>query len=71
MDLKVGGRRTRGPQASCLSIWTVCQLDATTEAGRKRWVFRRIAEKLRIVKLTLEPSASVADAALPNGVNAN
>lgn len=46
-------------------------MDATTEAGRKRWVFRRIAEKLRIVKLTLEPSASVADAALPNGVNAN
>ena len=34
-------------------------------------MFRRIEEKLRIVKLTLEPSASVAGIALANGVNAN
>jgi transposase len=39
--------------------------------GRKRRVFRRIEEKLRIVKLTLEPGASVAGIALANGVNAN
>ena len=33
--------------------------------------FRRVEEKLRIVKLTLEPGASVAGIALANGVNAN
>ena len=37
----------------------------------KRRVFRRIEEKLRIVRLTLEPGASVASVALANGVNAN
>lgn len=40
-------------------------------SGRKRRVFRRLEEKLRIVKLTLEPGASVAGIALANGVNAN
>jgi len=39
--------------------------------GQKRRVFRRVDEKLRIVKLTLEPGASVAGIALANGVNAN
>jgi transposase len=34
-------------------------------------VFRRVEEKLRIVRLTLEPGASVAGIALANGVNAN
>ena len=34
-------------------------------------MFRRVEEKLRIVKLTLEPGASVAGIALVNGVNAN
>lgn len=34
-------------------------------------MFRRVEEKLRIVKLTLEPGASVAGIALANGVNAN
>ena len=40
-------------------------------SGRKRRVFRRVEEKLRIVQLTLEPGASVAGIALANGVNAN
>jgi transposase len=39
--------------------------------GRKPRIFRRVEEKLRIVKLTLEPGASVASVALANGVNAN
>ncbi|HEY6446186.1 MAG TPA: transposase [Acidobacteriaceae bacterium] len=34
-------------------------------------MFRRVKERLRIVKLTLEPSARVAGIALANGVNAN
>jgi len=34
-------------------------------------VFRRVEEKLRIVKMTLEPGASVASIAMANGVNAN
>ena len=34
-------------------------------------MFRRVEEKLRIVKLTLEPGARVAGIALANGVNAN
>ena len=46
-------------------------MDAATVSGRKRRVFRRAEEKLRIVKLTLEPGASVAGIALANGVNAN
>ena len=41
------------------------RMDATVVPGR---IFRRVEEKLRIVKLTLEPGASVA---LANGVNAN
>jgi len=40
-------------------------------SGRRRRVFRRVEEKLRIVKLTLEPGARVAGIALANGVNAN
>ena len=40
-------------------------------AVRKRRIFRGIEEKLRIVKLALEPGASVASVALANGVNAN
>jgi transposase len=40
-------------------------------SGRKRRVFRRVEEKLRIVQLTLEPGASVAGIALANGMNAN
>jgi transposase-like protein len=43
----------------------------TTLVGRKRRVFRRVEEKLRIVKLTLGPGASVAAIALAYGVNAN
>lgn len=46
-------------------------MDGVVASGRKRRVFRRIEEKLRIVKLTLEPGASVAGIALANGVNAN
>ena len=46
-------------------------MDGTALPGRKRRVFRRVEEKLRIVKLTLEPGASVASIALTNGVNAN
>jgi transposase len=46
-------------------------MDGTVLPGRKRRVFRRVEEKLRIVKLTLEPGASVAGIALANGVNAN
>ena len=38
---------------------------------RKRRILRRVEEKLRIVKLTLEPGASVASVALAYGVNAN
>ena len=40
-------------------------------SGRKRRIFRGVEEKLRIVKLRLEPGASVASVALANGVNAN
>jgi len=46
-------------------------MDGAVVSGRKRRVFRRLEEKLRIVKLTLEPGASVAAIALANGVNAN
>jgi transposase len=46
-------------------------MDGTALSGRKRRVFRRVEEKLRLVKLTLEPGASVASIALTNGVNAN
>jgi len=46
-------------------------MDGAIASGRKRRVFRRIEEKLRIVKLTLEPGASAAGIALANGVNAN
>jgi transposase len=46
-------------------------MDASVSSGRKRRIFRRLEEKLRIVKLTLEPGASVASVALANGVNAN
>jgi len=46
-------------------------MDGAITTGRKRRVFRRVEEKLRIVKLTLEPGASVAGIALANGVNAN
>jgi transposase len=46
-------------------------MDASVSSGRKRRVFRRVEEKLRIVRLTLEPGASVASVALANGVNAN
>jgi transposase len=46
-------------------------MDGAIALGRKRRVFRRVEEKLRIVKLTLEPGASVAGIALANGVNAN
>jgi transposase len=45
-------------------------MDAVS-SGRQRRIFRRPEEKLRIVKLTLEPGASVASVALANGVNAN
>jgi transposase len=46
-------------------------MDGPAVSGRKRRVFRRVEEKLKIVKLTLEPGASVAGIALANGVNAN
>jgi transposase len=46
-------------------------MDGTAQPGRKRRIFRRVEEKLRIVKQTLEPGASVAGIALANGVNAN
>jgi len=46
-------------------------MDGAVVSGRKRRIFRRVEEKLRIVKLTLEPGASVAGIALANGVNAN
>ena len=46
-------------------------MDGSVSSGRKRRIFRRREEKLRIVKLTLEPGASVASVALANGVNAN
>jgi transposase len=46
-------------------------MDGIAQPGRKRRIFRRVEEKLRIVKLTLEPGASVASIALANGVNAN
>jgi transposase len=46
-------------------------MDGVIASGRKRRVFRRVEEKLRIVKLTLEPGASVAGIALANGVNTN
>ena len=45
-------------------------MDGVITSGRKRRVFRRVEEKPRIVKLTLEPGASVAGIALANGVNA-
>jgi transposase len=47
------------------------RMDVTALSARKRRVFRRVEEKLRIVKLTLEPGASVPSVALANGVNAN
>ena len=40
-------------------------------SSRKPRVFRRIEEKLRIVRLTLDAGASVASVALANGINAN
>jgi transposase len=46
-------------------------MDGAVVSGRKRRIFRGIEEKLRIVKLALEPGASVASVALANGVNAN
>jgi transposase len=46
-------------------------MDEAVVSGRKRRVFRRMEEKLRIVKLTLNPGANVAGIALANGVNAN
>jgi transposase len=46
-------------------------MDGAIASGLKRRVFRRVEEKLRIVKLTLEPGASVSGIALANGVNAN
>jgi transposase len=46
-------------------------MDGTGLPGHKRRIFRRVEEKLRIVKQTLEPGASVAGIALANGVNAN
>lgn len=46
-------------------------MDGAVVPGQKRRVFRQVEEKLRIVKLTLEPGASVAGIALANGVNAN
>ena len=46
-------------------------MDAGVSSGRKRRIFRGVEEKLRIVKLALEPGASVASVALSNGVNAN
>ena len=46
-------------------------MDAGVSSGRKRRNFRGVEEKLRIVKLALEPGASVAGVALANGVNAN
>ena len=45
-------------------------MDGAIASGRRRRVFR-LEEKLRIVRLTLEPGASVAGIALANGVNAN
>ena len=42
---------------------------AVSERRIRRW--RSVAEKLRIVGLTLEPGASVALVARANGVNAN
>jgi transposase len=46
-------------------------MDGAIASSRTRRVFRRVEEKLRIVKLTLEPGASVAGIAMANGVNAN
>jgi transposase len=46
-------------------------MDGSAVPGRKRRIFRRVEEKLRIVRQTLEPGASVASIALTNGVNAN
>jgi len=46
-------------------------MDGVVSSGRKRRIFRGVEEKLRIVKLALEPGASVASVALANGVNAN
>jgi transposase len=46
-------------------------MDVAVVSGHKRRVFRPVEEKLRIVRLTLEPGASVASVALANGVNAN
>src|ERR1700746_4081052 len=40
-------------------------------SGRRVRRWRSVAEKLRIVELTLEPGASVALVARANGVNAN
>ncbi len=38
-------------------------MDASASSIRKRRVFRQVEEKLRIVKLALEPGASVASVA--------
>jgi transposase len=46
-------------------------MDGAVTSGRRRRLFRRVEEKLRIVKLTLEPGASVASIAMANDVNAN
>ncbi len=48
-------------------------MDHAEEAGAGRRVrrFRSVAEKRRIVELTLEPGASVAEVARARGVNAN
>jgi transposase len=47
------------------------RMDASALPGRKRRIFRPVEQKRRIVKLTLEPGASVASVALANGVNTN
>src|ERR1700739_4471515 len=47
---------------------TIGRMDGTALPGRKRRGFCTVAERMRIVKLTLEPVASVA---LANAVNAN
>ena len=40
------------------------RMDGAVVSGRKRRVFRRVEEKLKVVKLTLEPGARVAGIAL-------
>jgi transposase-like protein len=46
-------------------------MDGAVVSGHKRRVFRRVEEKLRIVRVTLELGGSVADIALANGVYAD